>query len=235
MERRRLSIYSMSTSELLTDEAKFSKLYECVPKQRKAKVDGYRFKKDKALSLAAGLLLKRALQEAGLDGDGELGYGQYGKPYPKGAEDVHFSLSHSGEWAVCALSDNPVGCDIEAMRNADMRIAKRFFAPEEYEYLNSIRDDGRRTEAFFRLWTLKESYIKCTGEGISRPLDSFCIGFEDHRPFLKQGGGETFFYEPMQLPGYAFSCCTREEIDRQSLFELTADELLWFFGQQNRN
>ena len=50
------------------------------------------------------------------------------------------------------------------------RIARRFFHPEEYRYLEQL---GFSTEAFFSLWTAKESYVKYTGEGISSLYSSF--------------------------------------------------------------
>lgn len=83
-------------------------------------------------------------------------YEQGGKPFIAGAP--HFSLSHSGNCAAAAISSSPVGIDIEAMRPAPESVARRL----------SARDD----RDFFRIWTLKESFVKMTGEGLVLPVQS---------------------------------------------------------------
>lgn len=117
--------------------------------------------------LGVELLLCRALGAAEpLD----YALGANGKPYLKDGS-VCFSLSHSGNYAVCAVSDCEVGVDIEAPRQNTLRIAKRFFTEDEYE---RIEKSDEPDELFCRLWVIKESYIKANGTGFKTPLDSFC-------------------------------------------------------------
>ena len=82
-----------------------------------------------------------------------------GKPYLVSEPGVHFSLSHSGDWAVCAVSDHPVGVDIEKCEQGRRDIASRFFHREEVRYLNTLLP-SMRDKAFYQLWTLKESFVK---------------------------------------------------------------------------
>ena len=103
-------------------------------------------------------------------------YNKYGKPLfiePKG---IHFNISHSGEWVLCGVSDAPIGIDIEGGMVDMLAIAERFFSKEEAKYIDShpICD---RDDAFFKIWTLKESYIKCIGMGLQIPLNSFHFVF----------------------------------------------------------
>jgi hypothetical protein len=65
-------------------------------------------------------------------------------------------------------------------RTIDLGIARHYFAPEEVRILNSAtpREQDRM---FFRFWSLKEAFIKATGEGLRRPLDSFSFSFEPVR------------------------------------------------------
>jgi 4'-phosphopantetheinyl transferase len=104
----------------------------------------------------------------------------HGRPYiANPATDLHFNLSHSSEWVVCAVSRIPViGIDIERCnRNVEvLRLARRFFSPREYRDVLA-RADEERKHRFFDYWTLKESYIKARGEGISLGLDKFGFGF----------------------------------------------------------
>lgn len=116
--------------------------------------------------LGVELLLYRAL---GLTKPLDYAIGENGKPYFENG-GVFFSLSHSGNYAVCAVSDCEVGVDIESPRNNSLKLAKRFFTESEYELIAESADPD---EQFCRLWVIKESYIKATGSGFKTPLDSF--------------------------------------------------------------
>jgi len=98
-----------------------------------------------------------------------------GKPYFREAEGIHFSLSHSGDYGVCAVFSHSVGIDIQVDTCCDRRaIAKRFFHPREYSFL-----EGRGFEPFFDVWAAKESYVKYTGEGIFRGFNRFAVADTD--------------------------------------------------------
>jgi 4'-phosphopantetheinyl transferase len=93
--------------------------------------------------------------------------GQYGKPFLIGMADApHFNLAHSGDLALVAVSDRPVGVDLEQVRPlANMaQMADMSFTDEERAVLWSL-DEAARTAAFFRLWTRKEAVMKAHGAG----------------------------------------------------------------------
>jgi len=83
----------------------------------------------------------------------------------------HISLSHSGRWAMCALSDHPVGADIEVVSGRGQRAMSRVCAPAEQEYIlaSGEFDPVRFTE----VWTAKEACVKRTGAGLSGGLSNF--------------------------------------------------------------
>ena len=110
---------------------------------------------DRRRSLAAALLMKKVL------GTDETKTRDNGKPYVDGAE---FSLSHSGDIAVLAVADCPVGVDIEKLRPCNMRLAERYFSPAECAAI--ARSDAPDRE-FTRAWVQAESRVKCSGKGIS--------------------------------------------------------------------
>ena len=146
--------------------------------------------KKRAQSLAAGLLVQHAARErlgdAAPAGIYEIVTGEKGKPYFKDFPDLHFSISHSGQMVLVALSDRVVGADIQEWKELKADIAGRFFHPKETAYLRGLPASASE-KAFFDLWCLKESYIKYTGEGLSQPLDEM-----DFTPVL-QGGGFAVF------------------------------------------
>ncbi len=98
-------------------------------------------------------------------------YGEDGKPYLEN-ENVFFSISHSGDYVLCCLSDREIGCDIEKIRDYNPKIAKRFFTEKETLLLeDKVTEDYN----FSVLWTLKESILKKEGTGIGGGLDTYCF------------------------------------------------------------
>ena len=121
------------------------------------------------LGCAAGLLLAAVLPAYGLN-PASLLKGPQGRPLSPGTTD--FNLSHSGEGAILAVSDHPVGCDLERLRIPPASFARRFFSDEEQRWICG-QSGMRQAEAFFRIWTARESYLKLTGEGLTVPLHAF--------------------------------------------------------------
>lgn len=157
----------------LADPARFAALETGIPRARREKLAPIKNAGARRLSLGASLLLARALEDAGLPA-GELAVTEHGKPYFPDAPDFHFSLSHSGDTALCAASTLPVGCDVELPRAYDARIAERFFHPDERAWLLR-QPEAQQADAFFYLWTRKESFMKALGLGFSLPMDAFSV------------------------------------------------------------
>ena len=103
-----------------------------------------------------------------------LGYSEKNKPFLHSHPGIHFNISHSGAWVVIAFANTEVGVDVEQIRKVNLNIARRFFSQAETEQLFSYSDSAR-TEYFFDLWTLKESYLKAVGTGLTKPLKSFTV------------------------------------------------------------
>lgn len=98
-------------------------------------------------------------------------FGPHGKPeivdFP-----MYFSLSHSGDYVLCAVSDREVGADIQKLQAAGFsKLASRFFTEAEYQALEKCVDEAERQKLFFRLWTKKEAYGKLTGQGVAAILN----------------------------------------------------------------
>ncbi len=87
-----------------------------------------------------------------------------GKPWFPGHPRLHFSLSHSGDLALCALGKKALGADIEVVRPRSAGLPRYTLSGREYVWYEMR---GSRWEDFYTLWTLKEARVKCTGEGLS--------------------------------------------------------------------
>ncbi|MCM1115139.1 MAG: 4'-phosphopantetheinyl transferase superfamily protein [Clostridium sp.] len=167
-------IYIADTS-VLEDDILFNEKYSTISEQRKEKINKLRFPADKRLCLGATLLLDYALKKHNLnEADMQYSFNKYGKPYFSDKKDLHFSISHAGHYALCAVSDKEIGCDIEQIGRVSLNIAKRFFSDDEYSKVQEA-DEKDKSIILTKLWTLKESYIKAMGKGLSEPLNSFSV------------------------------------------------------------
>ena len=162
------------------DEKIFAQMLPFITEDRKNKIMQLKKKEDRCRSLAAGLLLEYALREYGislLPGKMQqmyLRFGEKGKPVLNGKTGIHFNLSHSGRYVAGVFSDEEVGIDVEQIRKGQMKVAERFFCPEEYLALQ--KGKMKKADCYFtELWTRKESYIKAVGKGMALDLASFCV------------------------------------------------------------
>lgn len=171
----------VSDVNFLRNARVFDEAYSKVCAERQAKIDAVKRKDDKILSLGAGLLLRKAFEKNGIEYEGtKFSCDEYGKPFAEN-RNVFFNLSHSRSNVACAVSDEKVGCDIEAVRDIDGNLAKRFFSDDEYKTLLSCRTKEEKSDTFFGIWTAKESFLKAVGTGIRVSLNSFSVPL---------GGGE---------------------------------------------
>ena len=127
--------------------------------------------------------------------------GPGGKPYLRDFPGLHFNISHSGDLVVCALSDRPVGIDVEKPGTLPSRITRRFFSRGEIDCISNAQD---KYAAFYKIWTMKESYLKLKGEGSAIPLASFCV-----LEIAKRG--EAFFYPIEAREDAACHLCTESQ------------------------
>lgn len=198
----------------LSDPARFAAAYAAVPAQRRDKIDRLRSPAARRLSLAAGLLLQQALGDAGVAPEDMLfDEGPYGKPFLPRRPDVQFSLSHSAASVMCVTADRPVGCDIQLISPRGLRIAERRFTEEERQSIFAEPSESARQATFCRIWTLKESFLKCTGLGLAMPLNAFSVFPEGDRIVFRpppEDAGHYTFSEPDAGEGYRSACCIRE-------------------------
>ena len=169
------------SAELDRGEAEISELHSVLAGDEREKAGRFHFRKDRDRYVAARGILRHLLARhlAVSPESIRFSYGPYGKPAlaePRGSGPLNFNVSHSSGLALFALGRNPVGVDVEAVRElSDMLpIAERFFSQDEVHELRAT-PAAQRASAFFRCWTAKEAYIKARGEGLSMPLDRFAV------------------------------------------------------------
>ncbi len=137
--------------------------------ERRERVQKKPRREDRLCSVAADMLLRKALSEDyGInEEDISILEDECGAPYVD-AIAVRVSISHSGDYAVCAVSRYPVGIDIEKIRPISTRVSERTFSENEKKYLSCKGElSGEALLHFFEIWTAKEAYGKMKGEGIA--------------------------------------------------------------------
>jgi len=137
------------------------------PERREAALR-FRFDRDRRQSVAVYLLLKEALErEYGLTGNPRLASAPGGKPYLPDHPAIHFSFSHCAKAAACAVSDRPVGIDVEAIAPVDPEVARRVLSADER---TEMRASAEPDVVFARYWTRKEALVKLSGRGLEESL-----------------------------------------------------------------
>ncbi|MFD2673102.1 4'-phosphopantetheinyl transferase family protein [Marinicrinis sediminis] len=152
-----------------------------VSEERQARCKRFVHDKDRIASLYSELLARAMIAQFTNRRASQIAFGknEYGKPYPLGISDIDFNISHSGKWVLGAVSQRPIGVDVERIHPInETALAERFFAPVEAEMLNGIQQDEARKKRFYQIWSLKESYIKWKGTGLSTSLSSFSFRFD---------------------------------------------------------
>lgn len=177
-----VDIWHCCTSGMVFEDEK-NRYARHLTEAEQERAEQFLFEKDRLNCLLSRVLLRLALSWYYPNVDARswcIATDNNGKPYLDAAPDDHaieFNISHSGQIVVCAITRvGPVGIDIETAKfmNDMEGFTRRFLAPEEFSSVKSVVF-SERSKFFFRLWTLKEAYLKAIGLGLSIPLDSFCF------------------------------------------------------------
>lgn len=226
-----MEVYGLNLSGEM-DKTSFNELLEFVDAEKKDRIMRFIRFEDAQRALLADLLVRYTLCRKLNINNSCIAFGKndYGKPFLMNYTGVHFNISHSHAWVVCAVSDIPIGIDIEAIKPIDMDIAKRFFSKEEYGSLVS-KNHVERLQGFFELWSLKESYIKAWGKGLSVPLDSFIIqiGQNDIKVCTDNEYNNCFFKQYDMDKDYKMAVCCKKGDFPDSVVIKTTEELYGFF------
>lgn len=129
----------------------------------------------KQISLLAKQKLISIIKDKGLSFDTTIAVAEKGKPYFLYNDTLHFSISHTNSHIAIALDNQPIGIDIEQKRRYKPDLVRRFFHSDEVAYLSALPIE-EQDEAFTRIWTLKEAFVKYTGQGIADNFKSFAVG-----------------------------------------------------------
>jgi 4'-phosphopantetheinyl transferase len=139
-----------------------------ISEQRREQAVKFKHELGQRLCVLAYQLLKQGLSEVyGIEENPVFEYNEHGKPSIIGHPEICFNLSHCKEAAICAISDQPVGVDVESVRSFNESLVRYTMNEDEIRQIESSEDQA---VAFIRLWTMKESAMKLIGTGISNDM-----------------------------------------------------------------
>lgn len=224
-----MKIYCVKILDI-SDE-KIEKLGLSISEDKKSKIDRFVYKRDKIRALIGEILIRTIINE-------DLGVrnkyikfekNQYGKPYLKKYPKFNFNISHSGDFVLCATDNKPIGIDIEKIKYIKYEdIAKRFFTISEFDYI--VKDDpDMQLSKFYEIWTLKESYIKCSGQGLTIPLESFSIDidkFQNIKVIIDNKHNEYIFKRFDMESNYKISVCSLNKEISSNIIKINQNDLL---------
>jgi len=158
------------------DHNQFNTLMALISSEKQDRIRRYRLISDAHNSLIGDVVVRAELCKATGLQNNQLRFStnKYGKPFLINANEIHYNISHSDKFVVCAFSSDPIGVDVESVKPIDTAIADRFFSLDEIDYIGDSAC-GSENERFYKIWTMKESYIKWNGMGLSKKLNSFSV------------------------------------------------------------
>ena len=239
-DRAQVQVYVCPVSRVPQDHLVLSYYLGFLSSAEKLRYDQYHPKAAR-LFLISRVLVKTVLAD-------KLGISPYeiklqlhpnGKPFVQGSKAVYFNITHSADVIILAVTEEgEIGVDIEQVdREFEWRRVDSVLDLSEIEWIKEkeLTDSSSVYQRFFQIWTLKEAYIKCTGEGMSRHLKmlNFHI-LPEHIQFLDstndaQKTEEYYFESYIYDSNFIFSICLKQSRNIEC-FNLDCFQLLPFIS-----
>ncbi|NBH12656.1 4'-phosphopantetheinyl transferase superfamily protein [Lachnospiraceae bacterium] len=137
--------------------------------------------------------------------------GTHGKPFWTGRQEIYFNVSNTAGLVVCALSDLETGVDAEHIRAVKPAVVRRCCTESEIDYIKGTSGENREEEAkerFFQLWTLKESFIKMTGQGMYFPMKEAAFSIRNTECIQEILCTQAGYFTQKRVGDYWLSLCT---------------------------
>ncbi len=204
-----VEIYAVKVPKKI-NQTTYNRLLTIINEDRKNIINAFLFKEDAYRSLIGDVLVRVVASRQLKIDNNQLSFFQneYGKPLLRTTADFHFNVSHAGEWVVCTHSNSEVGVDVEYIQPIDLDLAKYYFSENEYRELKE-KEEGEQLSYFYDLWTLKESYIKARGKGLSISLKSFSVSVRNKTISIATDDKKSWYFRQYEIDkSYKLAVCS---------------------------
>ena len=195
-----MKIYICNISDVTQKE--FDLWFDDMSRERQNEISRIVSQAKRNSRIASDYLCKKAISEfCGISKD-EITFKKnaFGKPYAENLP-VYFSISHSADVVVCAVSDKEIGIDIEKIKPFNIKAAEKFATKKEIEHITSANN------GFFEIWTLKEAYFKCIGTGLGADIKNVSFEITQDKIFCSDSRYKLMFYDASEE--YICSICEK--------------------------
>lgn len=222
-KKRRLSIiraYIADYRKLELDK-KQDMLFSSIGSDAKEKAQRYRFEADRIRSAVGAVMIRSGVRRAFPNAEIHIEINSYGKPCVSERTGYEFNLSHSGSIIAFVEGDEPVGIDVELVKDKKWRLFQRYLSDEEMKMIETSDDPEA---CFFEVWTIREAFAKEEGLGL-RILDkSFSVDYDTRKIYYD---GRILCYRSFDHYAderYKISICSSGDLSDVIIKELTLTE-----------
>ncbi len=143
------------------------------------------------------------------DLDIALTYDNNGKPHLTQYPNINFNITHCENLVACAFHNNSIGIDAELPAYFPKVLIDRALSEKEKCFLLSKSTTTERQEWFYRLWTLKEAYVKKSGIGVDTNLKDFSFSFDVDKKTIAATCSDSSItcYQTKLSHGHILSAC----------------------------
>ena len=192
------NIKNFNTNEILN-------YYNHIYEEKKIRLSKYLNKSRFKSSVIGEILLEKLLKEENINYKNQIFYlNKNDKPYLAGS-NIYYNISHSYDYVITIISDNEIGIDIEKIRKTNVNTINKFATKKEKEYILSNNEDIYLR--LFKIYTLKEAYIKMLGENISKIKE---VEFEIHNNEIICSDKNIIAFTRIIDNNYIFSVCKKK-------------------------
>ena len=219
------------------DTNQFSTLLSLVEGKKQARIMRFLRDADKYRTLLGDILIRQFItKELKIDNrEIEFVSNRYNKPYLKNNDAFYFNISHSGNWVILAVDSKEIGVDIELMRQIDYSVINVVFSVNEMEFFQKL-PNAKKLSTFYKIWTYKESFIKASGEGLSKDLKNYSLIPASNSKILTlfDNNRSYFLKQYDEIPDYKLSVCALHRNFSETLklktFEVLYNETITILG-----
>ncbi len=217
----RITVY-IADYVLLGLEHTWQRLFYTLPDCDRERIGRFRVESDRIRGTVGAFLIRRMAKKAFPDEEIAIARTQNGKPYVSGKDGYEFSLSHSGDMVVLAVSEVPVGVDVELVKEKNWRIFHRFLTKKEMTMIEEAEDPEGK---FFEVWTIREAFSKEEGQGLQIFDDDFTVDYDKRS--ITYGDKELYFdriSHEVRETQYKISVCTSKYTNKITYRFLSKDD-----------
>lgn len=206
-------IFLFKIDKLKIKSSSFKKMFEVLSTEEINKFYEFKDKQSAKRYIASKYLTRKVISDLTNSEPKKIKFktNKFGRPslvFPV-IKNFDFNLSHSGNWVALAIADCRIGIDIEEIRSIDLSVVNDFFHKEEIKFVYSKK--GKELHNFYKIWTLKESFIKAVGKGLSYPLKNFYFNLKGGKIKLISKSKKDWYFRMYYLDkNYRLALCFKK-------------------------